>query len=405
MIDVGSVLHDTYRIVRRLGSGGMGVVYAAEHVRLPKQVAVKVLRRDHVGDTTLIGRFRREAELCSRLGHPNIVEVRDFNVLEDGSPYLVMELLEGESLGARLKRVGALPLPDVLRIACEVADGLTAVHAIGVVHRDLKPENLFLCRRRDREILKILDFGISKVLGAPSMTRSDGLFGTPGYMSPEQARGELERIDARTDQFALAAILYEALAGRPAFVAEGDTPFTVLFKVVNSDPLPLFDVPPAVSAAIFRGLAKEPDDRFASVAELPAAFAATGGAAVATPAHAPAVKRARWRRVIATVFAVVATGGAAALLVARPRPARPPAPPVMTPPATAPLELPAPSAPSVIAVTDRLPAAPVDAGVQPSSAPAAMPAHPARPKRNRPASSEKAAAKDDLVDPYAKDGK
>src|SRR5262245_44619457 len=130
MVGVGSVLHDSYRIVRQLGSGGMGVVFAAEHLRLPKQVAVKVLRRDPGSDAQAIGRFRREAELCSRLGHANIVEVLDFNVLEDGSPYLVMELLAGESLRERLQRTGTLPLPEALRLAREVADGLSAVHAL-----------------------------------------------------------------------------------------------------------------------------------------------------------------------------------------------------------------------------------------------------------------------------------
>src|SRR4051812_12934107 len=186
-IEVGALLADTYEVTRLIGRGGMGEVWLAKHRRLPgKQVAIKVL---HVGGAQLspdaLARFRREAEVATRIGHPNIVEVHDFNTLPDGSPYLVLEFLQGESLGSRLRH--PMELAEAQRILRQVGSALQAAHAHGVVHRDLKPDNVFLVPTPMGTVVKVLDFGISKVLHTSTLqTQESVLVGTPAYMSPEQ---------------------------------------------------------------------------------------------------------------------------------------------------------------------------------------------------------------------------
>jgi serine/threonine-protein kinase len=267
------VIADTYTIEALIGRGGMGAVFLASHLRLPgKQVAIKILHAEMSGDEVL-ARFKREAEIASRLGHPNIVAVHDFNVMPDGTPYLVLEYLHGESLAQRLKR-GPVPLDQALSIVRQVGSALAAAHREGIVHRDLKPQNIFLVPMevdgRVVEIAKVLDFGISKIRGSQTVkTQDSALLGTPQYMAPEQATGQHKLVDERTDVFAFGAIVYEMLSGQPAF--SGETIPEVVFKVVYEQPTPLAQhvgsLPAAITAAVHRAMAKAAGERFANVGE------------------------------------------------------------------------------------------------------------------------------------------
>ena len=267
----GLVLDGSYELVAPLGEGGMGEVWRARHLRLPREVAIKVLMASAAASDADMARFRREAEVTSRLGHPNIVEVLDFNTLPDGRAYLVMELLEGEDLRHRIAR-GPVALADALDIVEQVASALQVAHRAGVIHRDLKPENVFVFDKtvaRGTELgVKVLDFGISKMLGDQThLTQTGKIIGTPAYMSPEQAQGKHDLIDGRTDQFSLATVAYELLGGGVAF---GGTTFAeVICKVVLETPPALCEVEPKVprgiSDAIARAMAKEPGQRFGSL--------------------------------------------------------------------------------------------------------------------------------------------
>ncbi len=271
-IAIGVVLGETYEVSRLLGEGGMGAVWEARHLRLPgKRFAIKVLHTSASSDREAYARFRREAEIASRIGHPNIIEVLDWNTLPSGTPYLVLEFLDGEDLAQRLA-AGALPIEQALSITRQIGAALKAAHAAEVVHRDMKPGNVFLVPRESGgEILdhvKVLDFGISKIRNSQTVQTQDAvLLGTPQYMAPEQALGKNNEIDCRTDVFALGAIVYEMLAGRAAF--QGATLAEVVFKVVYEPTPPLITVVPSVtpevSAAVERAMAKAPDERFADV--------------------------------------------------------------------------------------------------------------------------------------------
>jgi serine/threonine-protein kinase len=259
----GAILDRTYELIEPIGRGGMGTVWKAKHLRLPKHVAIKILKQSVLTDLESRTRFRREAEIVSQIGHPHIVEALDFNLLEDDTPYLVLELLEGESLRHRLGR-GPLSPRDAAIIATQVSGALRAAHAKGIVHRDLKPENIFLCRMPDSNQLhaKVLDFGISKIATHTTTLTSEGsIVGTPDYMAPEQVEGGAT--DGKTDQFALAAIVYEMLAGERPFVA--DQPLQVLYQIVHRDPRPLTETPRSVSRAlsdvVCKGLAKVKAER------------------------------------------------------------------------------------------------------------------------------------------------
>jgi serine/threonine-protein kinase len=277
-ISAGLVIADSYQLTEVIGRGGMGAVWAARHLRLPgKRVAIKVLLG--VGaDANALARFRREAEITSRIGHPNIVEVLDFNLLADGTPYQVLEFLDGESLGQRL-RAGPIPIAEALELVLQIGSALRAAHRSGVVHRDLKPDNIFLCPSDSGGVVndrvKILDFGISKIRGSQTLqTQESVLIGTPQYMSPEQAAGKNQELDQRTDIFALGAIVYEMLAGQPAF--SGASVVAVVMDVVQGIPTPLSrlvpGLPPEVEAAVARALAKRPEQRFQDVGEMVAAL-------------------------------------------------------------------------------------------------------------------------------------
>ena len=233
-------------------------------------MAVKVLQNGAGLNPELFARFRREAEIASQLGHPNIVEVFDFDTLPDGTPFLRMEYLRGESLEARLER-GPLPLVEAFAIVRQIGSALQAAHRAGVVHRDLKPANVFLLPSDTGERVKLLDFGISKILDSQTMqTQEAVLMGTPQYMAPEQALGKNSEIDARTDLFALGCIVYEMLSGAPPFAGEGSSVVQVIFRIVHTQPEPLAsrcpDAPAHVLAAVERALSKDPKDRYPDVA-------------------------------------------------------------------------------------------------------------------------------------------
>jgi eukaryotic-like serine/threonine-protein kinase len=263
-----------------LGEGGMGTVYLAEHAVMGWPAAIKVLRRSLADDKVLVKRFINEARVIRTVRHPNIVEILDIGTLPDPDdrPYLLMELLEGETLGQRLDRCGRLAVPAAIDIICQTALGLAVAHGKGITHRDLKPDNLFLVRDPDapgRDKVKVLDFGIAKLRDregrtASAHTRNGVLLGTPAYMSPEQCRGLSEAVDHRADIYALSVILYQMLAGKVPFTAAGSG--DVLIMHVNAEAPRIGAENPAVpgfvEAAILRGMAKLREQRFQSMTEL-----------------------------------------------------------------------------------------------------------------------------------------
>ena len=276
--NIGKVLGGSYHLVRLIGEGGMGAVYEAEHIRLPRRFAVKLLRADVGADPVAIERFRREADIASSIGHEHIVDVMDFNVAGNGVPYMVLELLEGEDLGTRIKRRGHLSAEELRPIVEQVADALEAAHGRGVIHRDLKPQNIFLCRRGGRDdFIKILDFGISKIVHSPSVvTQAGTVFGTPNYMSPEQAQGPGVDLDPRTDVFTLGVVCYEALTGQLAF--DGSSAAATLYKVCHTDPIPprsiVADLSSAIENVVMRAMTKTVEERWQSARQLAVAFGA-----------------------------------------------------------------------------------------------------------------------------------
>jgi serine/threonine protein kinase len=263
----GRVLAETYRILRPIAAGGMGEVYLAAHERLPGRFAVKVLHRDLISDPDALSRFRCEAEIMAGLRHPNIVHVIDFNITADGTPYLVMELVDGTDLSEFLRDGQRLGPEQVARMIRQIASALEAAHARGIVHRDLKPENIMrLSLEGQEDFIKVVDFGISKTRQV-RITADAAILGTPQFMAPEQAQGRREEIDHRTDQFALASLTYMLLTGREPF--RGDTAVTILYQVVHQDPDPLSRWVDwsckRVDKVLRRGMAKDRDDRYPSV--------------------------------------------------------------------------------------------------------------------------------------------
>jgi serine/threonine protein kinase len=289
---VGAVLQDTYRLDRLIAAGSMGAVYEGQHLRLGKRVAVKVMVRELVASRDSLKRFRREAEVTSRIGHPHIVNVFDFGEAPGGEPYLVMEYLEGEALDQRIERLGRLPLEMTVHVVKQTAAALAAAHAQGIVHRDLKPANVLLLKLAGEEdFVKVVDFGISKVKAATTrITRSSMAIGTPDYMSPEQAGGSPDEVDHWSDQWALAAMTYRMLCGQAPFAAEDVR--ALLYQVSQLDPPALSsraDVSPAVEAVVMRGLAKRAGDRFPSITAFARALedAMSGKAAPVAPRPSP----------------------------------------------------------------------------------------------------------------------
>jgi serine/threonine-protein kinase len=281
---IGQIVDGRYEVSAVIGEGGMGTVYEVRHTTLGRRFALKVLRRD-IADAEHTARFIQEAKAAAAIGHPNIVAVSDFGdivipTVGDPArrgprvPYFVMEHLTGISLASLLRAEKTLDADRAAQIVLQCASGLAAAHAAGVIHRDLKPDNVFITRSGDHEFVKLLDFGVAKMVGAGRLTRAGMVFGTPHYMSPEQAAGQA--VDHRADIYALGVILYECLAGRVPF--EADTYMGVLTKHMFATPEPIDRVVPdasrlgALGPVVMRCLAKGPADRFASMAELVAAI-------------------------------------------------------------------------------------------------------------------------------------
>jgi serine/threonine-protein kinase len=289
-----------YRITELIGEGGMGVVYLAEHPAIGRRAAVKILRPGLTDNQELTKRFFNEARAANAIRHPGIVEVFDCGTLPSGVSYIVMELLEGENLAARMRRVGRMRHPDARRIAAQTASALAAAHTAGIVHRDLKPDNLFLVpdeRDTSLEMVKVLDFGIAKLgqdsgQGNSVRTRTGSVMGTPAYMSPEQCRGTRE-IDHRSDVYSLGVILFEMLCGRPPFVSEGFGEMVHLH--ISQPPPPPRKIEPTVPEDLERlilwCLAKEPDDRVQTMADVHAAL--TGRPTPAARQTAPTARTPR----------------------------------------------------------------------------------------------------------------
>ena len=269
---VGTVLGESYRLERKIGEGGMATVYEAAHTRIERNFAIKILKVNSEDYPQLRQRFEREARIGSQLGHDHIVQVMDFNQTPRGQPYLVMELLQGDDLGNLLKRERGVPMEWAVSVLRQVGSALSAAHEHDVVHRDLKPENIFLCGDgKQRVVAKVLDFGISKILTSESkVTKDSAVFGTPWYMSPEQALGKVKEIQQPTDIFAMGVILYHMLSGKVPF--DGSNAPTVLYKIVHEEPVPLAarrpDLPPALVHVVERAMSKPPPDRYPSMAQM-----------------------------------------------------------------------------------------------------------------------------------------
>jgi serine/threonine-protein kinase len=273
----GRVIAERYRLERVLTQGGMGSVWVATHLGLDAPVAMKFMTAGAAVAPEAVSRFRREARAAAQIRSSNVVKVLDHGV-DDGLPYLVMELLEGEDLGRRLRRVGRLSLAEAARLLVPIARGLGLAHQAGLVHRDLKPENIFLAREGDHEVPKILDFGVAKAItplddSTDETTRAGALVGTPFFMSPEQARG-LPGVDQRSDLWALGVILYRAVVGSKPWNAQA---IGEVIVAICSEPAPqpsraAPDLGPGVDAFFERALAKDAGHRFQSAAELARAF-------------------------------------------------------------------------------------------------------------------------------------
>jgi tRNA A-37 threonylcarbamoyl transferase component Bud32 len=293
MLEPGQNLDQKYRIVRLMGSGGMGSVYEGENARIHRRVAIKVLHAHVAAKADVVARFEREAQAAGRIGSEHIVEVLDLGALPTGERYMVMELLDGEDLGSRIKRKGRLDPREAGPIVRDLLEGLAAAHHAGIIHRDLKPDNVFLAhsKRPGRELVKILDFGVSKFSAldreSMSMTSTGAVMGTPYYMSPEQARGA--KIDPRSDLYSVGVLLYQAVTGRVPFDAE--TFNELVFKIALEAPPPVETlvpgIEPAFAAILGRAMAREAEQRFQSAEEMQRALDAwlgAPGAATAPPA-------------------------------------------------------------------------------------------------------------------------
>jgi serine/threonine-protein kinase len=375
---VGQLIGERYQVERRLGQGGMGEVYLARHVLMGRPCALKVMNQALSQDPDAVSRFNREATNASRISHPNVCTVYDFGLTPDGLVYLAMEFVEGRALSELLDDTGPLPVHRAAELVAQCAHGLQVAHDLGIVHRDLKPDNIMVTPGRDREIVKLVDFGIAKAAetaGGQRVTRTGFVVGTPEYMAPEQLAGD--PLDGRSDQYGLALVFYRAITGVLPF--EGTSAQETLVKRLTDPPRPLAvarpDVPfPAgLQGVMDRALARDPEARYPTVTGFAEAVSAiTRGDAVATrplerarvPAALPLppTRQASRARARAGIPLLVATGATIAVAVAwvalQPDPeATAPAPPpaavpaslppsaAPTPPPPAPLPVSAPAAP------------------------------------------------------------
>jgi serine/threonine-protein kinase len=303
----GDVLAGKYQVEQVLGVGGMGVVVAAHHIQLDEKVALKFLLPHALSNPEAIARFEREARAAVKIKSEHVARVSDVGKLDTGSPYMVMEYLEGSDLSAMLEKKGPLAFEEAVDFVLQACEAIAEAHVLGIVHRDLKPANLFCIRRADGRLsVKVLDFGISKMntvgTGGPastggrdqSMTRTSAIMGSPLYMSPEQLQSS-KKVDARSDIWALGVILFELMTGRPPFEAEVVTELVIKIATQPSASMRMFraETPAALEKVVMHCLEKEADARYRNVGEL----------AVALEAFAPKRSKASIERVLGTMEA------------------------------------------------------------------------------------------------------
>ncbi len=270
---VGSIIGGKYRVLGLLGEGGMGSVVEAEHMALGRVVAIKVLHAAHTESPMIVKRFEREARAAGTIGHPNLCAVFDFGTLAGGRPYIVMERLYGETLAARIRREGALPLDQVTDSVLQVLAGLGAAHARGILHRDIKPDNVLLST--DPPVSRLLDFGVSKALAGgewdegSAVTRTGVVIGTPHYLSPEQVRARRD-LDARVDIYGCGVLLYEAVTGQRPHTARQYNP--LMLQILRGDVKPPHelrpDLPPELERIMMKAMASDREERHASAEDL-----------------------------------------------------------------------------------------------------------------------------------------
>jgi serine/threonine protein kinase len=282
---IGVVLSDRYRILRKIGEGGMGCVYQAEHALIEKKIALKILFQELTRRPDLVARFLQEAKSASRIGHENVIDISDFGQSPDGLVYIAMEYLDGQDLGKLLKAEKVIEWQRARPILMQITKGLRAAHQRGVIHRDMKPENIFLIQRDGRpDFVKVLDFGIAKVVNpdesdGPRLTQTGMIFGTPEYMSPEQAQGQAP--DHRVDVYAVGCIMYHLLTGQVPFMA--DNFMGILTKHLMEAPVPPrqrrpdLQIPADVEAVCLQALEKDRDKRFPDMDAFYRALGAAGG--------------------------------------------------------------------------------------------------------------------------------
>lgn len=324
---LGHTIKGRYRVLRKLGAGGMGAVYLAEQVSIDRKVALKVLRPDFASDSQFVHRFRREARLAAALNHRNVVTIYEFDQAEDGSLFIAMEYLQGRTLGELIQQDSVLPVGRAVRLGLQIAQGLEAAHRAGVIHRDIKPQNIMV---GPGDEVKLMDFGIARLAdaAAPGLTTAGVVIGTPGYMAPEQIEGK--EITKQTDIYAFGVLLYEMLTGSVPFTAS--SPRAVLTKHLCEIPVPVGTVnpkvPPSVERVVMQALEKAPQARQRDMAEAMAGLQGTSRQATedmreaalglqeggpqsgADPFAIPAPPAgARWKRIGGGLGAAVLLGG------------------------------------------------------------------------------------------------
>jgi tRNA A-37 threonylcarbamoyl transferase component Bud32 len=318
---VGKSIAGRYTVLEPLGSGGMSVVYVARHELLKKIVAIKLLREEIAANKTSLSRFHREAVAAAGIGDPHIVDVTDYGFTEDGDAFIVMEKLEGQDLRHLVQATGAIGIGRAVSIARQILRALSAAHGRGIVHRDLKAENVFLTQRDGHDFVKLLDFGISKILqpveGSTAVTGTGVVMGTPQYIAPEQAHGAPD-VDHRVDIYAMGVILYEMLTGSLPFT--GRSMLEVVMKHVQEPPQPMRErrpdlaIPIGLERVVLKALSKKPGDRYTSAEEmleaLPDPSTLPGGFVSGALARAPASGRGRWPIVVGVAVVLVGAGAA-----------------------------------------------------------------------------------------------
>ena len=293
---IGSIVAERYHILKKLGEGGMGTVYLAEHVKMGRKAALKVMNPGMNSDPDAIARFNREAANASRLNHPNVCGIYDFGETPEGLIYLAMEFIEGESLTSLIEKNGFLPAPRAASIIHQAADALAVAHDYGIVHRDLKPDNIMIAKGRDgSDMVKVVDFGIAKASSsdAQKVTKTGLVVGTPEYMSPEQLAGD--KLDGRSDIYSLGLVAFNCLTGQLPFQSNSAQEAMIMRLTDQPKTLaemkPDIDWPPELQAVMDKVLARDADERYQKSAEfgrdiakavenMPAAVAAAAGTMV-----------------------------------------------------------------------------------------------------------------------------